>query len=458
MVTNQLKNLGPHLNRKSLWLERVKFLSVPLMVAFGYSLTSGSLITYDGRQYLSTANSIRNLDLSQGYLFGRPPLYPIFLALLSFISDSDRFLIFCQVLMTSLSISFLIRIYNQRIVHYNSNLKFPRVLSLALILLPSINGYGTTILQHSLFLTEACLITAVLIIIITNPLELKNYIVFTTLIVCTFLTGQGMIPFVLTAILLLIILVAANQLRSKKRNWKLIFCTLIVCISIPATSILWASFESWGIKKNIGIVIPLPSGTSLLEYPKYFANDPQIAIENLSEAFAAQSGLTPSIGVKGLIYPNPPQADGFYENRVHAEYAFSAARKCGIADMNQSGEWFKYSLDVIKQTCAPISLPTVFYYSGIIGGLFLSLISTITLPLSILVLFGLVLSRKWKLLYIFSVLQLPSIALRVSYLLLGFQPDRYALPTFPFNLIFVWVLIRVIVRYFDKGISENQTQ
>ena len=99
----------------SLFATSVRILLVPLLISLFYTLFAGSLVTFDGNQYLATAHSIGKLSLTQGYLFGRPPLYPAFLALMLEISKSDRFLIFIQVLVIALTLQNLIRAINKEL-------------------------------------------------------------------------------------------------------------------------------------------------------------------------------------------------------------------------------------------------------------------------------------------------------------------------------------------------------
>jgi hypothetical protein len=145
-----------------------------------------------------------------------------------------------------------------------------------------------------------------------------------------------------------------------------------------------------------------------------------------------------------LIAPEGTDTYRFFENRVHAENVFLVDRSCGIIDTNYVGVWDRFSQGVIHQNCSafimPVPLQNLGYFIG--GGI--GLISFLYVPIGLILLYLIIRSRRlseyaWLLLLI-----LPSVLLRGSYVFLGFQPDRYALPTIPMAVILIWISFQAI--------------
>jgi ABC-type sugar transport system permease subunit len=257
-----------------------------------------------------------------------------------------------------------------------------------------------------------------------------------------------MIPFIfgILAIIFISFILNAKQGQSSVLSRLPLIITLLLVV--PLTLSLWSSFEKWGEGRPGAVVVALPSGTSLLQFPEYFSQNPKLAIDNLLEAFATQGGLVPAIQAKGLIAPNGTDTYRFYENRVHAEDVFSSGRSCGVVDTNYVGVWDRFSRGVIEQSCAPFSLPKILQNLGYLLGVFLSLVSILFMPIGLFLLLlifreGRVKENTWIILII-----LPSLLLRASYVFLGFQPDRYALPSLPFAMILAWIIFKALQNQF----------
>ena len=417
-----------------------------IVVSFVYALFGGSLITYDGRQYLSTANSITQLSLVDGYLFGRPPMYPMFLSGVLTIWNSDRFLIFAQVGLMITSILFLFRVFKRYICQIFPDFGIPRYLPYLFVFSPTILGYGSTVLQQSLFVSEAAIILALLIKMAMNPKSVQVYIWFSIMIMITTLTGQGMLPYIAGA-LACASLMFVRHLRASKFSLRYLLLGFLLYSSLPLTLMSFSFFEEWGLKNSAAVSVSLPQGTSLTEFPAYFRSDPQRALNNIFEALVTQSGLAPSIQAKGLIAPDGNGSASFFENRIHAESIFTPARKCGIADTYSEGSWYETSLNVLEQTCAIYSIPSSFQFLPFAIGFFISILSFLFFPFCFVFLYLSVRRRDKDLMFLILSLTLPSLLLRSSHILLGLQPDRYALPTLPANFLLFLFLIYTLGKF-----------
>jgi hypothetical protein len=224
---------------------------------------------------------------------------------------------------------------------------------------------------------------------------------------------------------------------------------------MPATLAMWSSFETWGSARPGAVNVGLPSGGSLIKYPQYFLQDPSVATDNLLEAYVTQSGLMPAIQAKGLIAPEGTDTYRFFENRVHAENVFLFDRSCGIIDTNYVGVWDSFSQGVIQQDCSRFILPDFFQNLGYIAGIVISILSFLFVPIGLVLVYLMLRNRRIsENIWLISLI-LPSVLLRGSYVFLGFQPDRYALPTIPLAVILTWISFQAInARFFGKKPKE----
>ena len=444
-----MKSKVPHF-RSSL-LEGWRFdACLTILVAIGYSLFGGSLITYDGRQYLSTVNSISQHTLSEGYLLGRPPFYPLFLSVILSIWNSDRFLIFTQVAIMLFSALYFFRVLKKAIAPIFPRYTFPRVLPVIFVTSPTILGHGSTILQQSLFVTEAAILLTLLLHLLMNPRKSSLYVWLALLIVATTLTGQGMLAFN-AGVLLCVVLIIVQSTRKSHFSIRQFVFGSIALLSLPLTLLGFSIFEEWAAQKSDVISVGLPAGSSITSFPSYFQSNPQRAANNLVEAYVTQSGLIPSIQSKGLLFPEGNGSARFFENRAHAENVFIPERKCGIADTNDAGPWYKHSKDVLQQNCAPFNFPKSFRWLPFLLGFLVSLVSFAFFPFSVILFYFAIKSRDLNLVNIILILILPSFLLRCSYIILGLQPDRYALPT----LISAFVVVIFVIEGVKNFVLQN---
>jgi len=426
----------------------------PFAVAAFYTMAAGSLITYDGNQYLATAYSIAHRSLTSGYIFGRPPFYPFFLSVILSISNSDRFLIFVQVFISTVTIMIAFEFLRELLLK-RSIMRLNRIVVYFLILSPTITGYGTTVLQQSLFVSESSLLLAFLFKLLLNPEQKIFYFMIAICIPVTILTGQGMLPFVIGILLVLSYTIARRELNANLRKKINSFALLtLIALTIPLTFISWTSFEHWGLRHPGTISLAVPSGGLLRGYPSYFMHDPELAASDFFDNYVSQSGLAASMQVKGLISPERRQTPMFFENRVHAESSFSNARHCGIVEGYNIGSWYKYSTGVLKQSCAPLNVP--HYLNLVIFGFgsLMAFCSFMFLPIGIYSLCVFVKRRDWQNFEIVLVLTAPGILLRLSYIALGFSPDRYALPVLPSTLF----LLAFMLHKVRIGLEDEATE
>ena len=429
----------------SLFATSVRILLVPLLISLFYTLFAGSLVTFDGNQYLATAHSIGKLSLTQGYLFGRPPLYPAFLALMLEISKSDRFLIFIQVLVIALTLQNLIRAINKELKK-NFNFTIPNWLIVAICISPTIAGYGTTVLQQPLFIVETNLCLLLLLRIYVQPRRIPNILLIGLMVLLSIWTGEGILPFTVTAITIAILFILADggyKINSAKLS------ALFLAILVPIGLLSLSVFQHWGESQPGSTTYSVPQGNLIAKYPSFFINDPLNAFNDLFDAYVTQSGLAPAIQAKGLL--NSPST-AMFENRIHAEATFNSSRRCGVSDTNSSGSWYKFSLKELQQNCSPLSLPSNIYNLASIWGLLLSFISFMFLPLALIL--GVFFCKrlnfaKGKFLLIIA---LPALILRLAYITIGFQPDRYVVQLFPEFITVFFISIKLM---FDGCTNQN---
>ncbi len=407
----------------------LSFLLLPVTIAIFYTFFGGSLITFDGNQYLATANSIMHFSITQGYLFGRPPGYPIFLAFLLSISRSDRFLIFIQVFLIASSTLLLMKRIDfllKKIFQFG----IPKWIIYLLVFLPTIDGYGTTVLQQPLFIAETNLGLFLLLSILIESSNLSNYFYVGVLSVIAVWTGEGIIPFFACVIALALYLIMKSpELVSSKK----ILLTILILLSGLCAITSLSLFQNWGESRPNTITYGVPQGSDVLEYPKFFAHSPLIALSDFFDDYVTQSGLAPAVQTKGLL--GVSQSNPMFENRVHAEATFSVSRKCGITDSYNSGTWSRFARGSIVQSCAKFTLAPFLTGLSFTVGVFVSFISFIYIPLGLLLISTVRRKSEQGQLRFLVILVVPAAVLRLAYLLLGFQPDRYVVQFLPESLL-----------------------
>jgi hypothetical protein len=409
-----------------------------MLISVFYTLFAGSLVTFDGNQYLATAHSISKLSITQGYLFGRPPGYPTFLAIILKINHGDRFLIFIQVLLiTSTALLLLRRISFLMFKHFEISL--PKWMLYLLLFLPTISGYGTTVLQQPLFIIETNLALFFLLGIFMEKAKRYNYFCILCLVPITIWTGEGLFPFCVGVILLGIWFGLRRPELCKPLAKTLLIAFIFI---IPISSASLNLFQKWGARQPGTVTYGIPQGNLILKYPSFFIKSPQTAISDLLEDYITQSGLSPALQAKGLLdAPSIPM----FENRVHAENTFSMSRRCGVADTSSGGSWYKYSRTLLHQSCAPFSVPTLFSTFFYLLGAIASFFAFIFVPLGVFLLLVFWRGRDRQTFRFLSALIIPAILLRVSYILLGFQPDRYVVQFIPEYILVGLITTKLIV-------------
>ena len=416
---------------------------ISFVIASFYTACAGSLITFDGRQYLATTHAIQTHNFANGYLFGRPPLYPVFLAALLSVSRSDRFLIFAQVFLIAITSLMLMNKILQFSKSRSIKISIPWWVRLILLVSPTITGYGSTVLQQTLFIVETNLMLLFLLTFLEGDNKKKNisYIFSLILVPITILTGQGMTPFVIGVGLLFSLFLLTDSQGKFKITIANLSLTVILLSAIPVSFVAYSQYEKWGLSKSDSVNYPVPSGSALSKYPKYFLGNPEQAAGDLFDDYVTQSGLAPAMQSKGLINPDHIITPAFYENRVHSENTFSMARSCGIADTNSAGGWYMFSVDMLTQNCAKIILPSFIglLFFGI--GAILSFASFVFIPISVLILLRSVRKRRIDDVRAICVLAFPSALVKGAYLLMGFQPDRYVVQTLiPAVITLLWLI------------------
>ena len=420
----------------------------PLLISIFYALFAGSLVTFDGNQYLATAHSISKFSITQGYLFGRPPGYPTFLAITLSIGHGDRFLIFIQVLLITCSTLLLLK-RTSFLMQRLFGISLSKWLQYFLLFLPTITGYGTTVLQQPMFIVETNLTLYFLLGVYLDKNRKSNYFYLLSIVPITIWTGEGLFPFCV-GVILLGIWFGFKRSDLKKPLMRMLLIAFIFIIPISSASL--SAFQKWGAKQPGTSTYAIPQGNLILKYPSFFFKSPQTAINDLLEDYIAQSGLTPALQAKGLL--NAPSTPMF-ENRVHAENTFSISRHCGIADVNSTGSWYKYSSLLLHQSCAPLAIPSQFSTFYYLLGALASFFSFIFVPLAIFLLFGFWRKGAKSKLKFLSALVIPAILLRMAYIFIGFQPDRYVVQFLPEYVIVTLLTTKILLNAISEKVKDR---
>ena len=416
-------------------------------------LFTAPVITYDSQGYLASAKSLFSKDFGSMYFFARTPGYPLFLkTVLKISGGSFRFVIIVQSALVSISTFLLLIQVFKKILKsdpiYAS--KFRIVATLCSIQI-GIIGYAAAALQQSLIVAFAntCLAYA---LYSKGKFFKKNQVLWGVF----FLVGYSVWPLLclIPAVALFISLDLIKILKTRLRRREIkIFINLIIMI-LPTLffATIWGSIANQDHTNNPNKSVSTATGlSSLMKVPGWFLNSPQEGADVIAKSFVGQSGLIPSTGWNGVLkMPNPP----IFENRIHAEEAFSELRKGGLYDSAQNAPWVTFAKDSYILDRASLSLPRIVYiFLSILT--YLIKITWVCSPLFII--FICIVNRRFDDVdtQIYRMVSLPVLLYSASYIVLGAEIDRYALPGFfPVTLLTLTLCLQMLEKNHQNQVHK----
>ena len=216
---------------------------------------------------------------------------------------------------------------------------------------------------------------------------------------------------------------------------------LLALVLLTPTLIANISWNHYSATQSSGASYKesFPGAADLVHVPRYFLANPDTAISEFITSFSAQVGLTTSRGFNGSsMHQNLPP---IYENQVISVRSYSADRSCGLLDWVNHEKWVQYAQSEWKPFCSIGKLPNwIFRTLQSLSVIFLFIFACWPVVM-IHRLLGFFRRKKDALTWQNLILSLPIGFVLVSYLLLGAQPDRYAVPYYlPFTLSLVLLI------------------
>jgi len=420
-ITHFLQGVIKNRSAFFFWLAAISSL---LLINLFTSLT----VTYDSQFYLASAKAISQGQIASHYFWARTPGYPIFLsAVHSIFGNKIRAVTILQSIILLGSLIILVR----QLVKISPRVVMSRIYIFAglLCLLPTYIGYSQAILQQSLLISLTNLLIASSLRTVKQTNVAKNYILFSIILMISVLVSPVMMLIGFTLVLLFEFRILRNKENLGSVIGKVCLCGLICLVPALAASESWSVFVHHNSRISPAYnQVSEPGLNNLLAAPEYFMRNPERGFTEFLTAFSDQASFQPSKGFNGsAMHQNLPP---LYENQVQGMQAFAPGRSCGLVDWVGYAPWVKYSSTNWGAFCSLAKMPIwIFRLLEILSFLFPFVF--VMWPLMTFFALRQLFSRnRMESTHITSILILPSAALLFAYLMLGAQPDRYALPAY----------------------------
>ena len=430
--------------------------SYAFLLTLYLTFTLGPVVTYDGQQYIASAKAIGSGKIAEHYFLARPPGYPLFLVFCHLVSAGNfRFVIMLQAFLTLISIIYLIKgISNLYHIRRNYQL-FINFLLLSQIM---VLGYSSAILQQSLFIVYANFLGGFLIRLRVRKQRQIDFLKISIMVLIGSLISPTLDEISYLSLFVFAFLSWKQESKHSKNQItflvKTVFLLFVVVLPSLTFEISWGNFITQQSKTAPTYNIASSPGIkNIIEIPGYFLQNPQKAIDEVTFAYASQSGLIPSSGWQGT-YKNPGSV--LFENRVQSELNYNSSRQCGLVDQVNNAPWVLYGQGYFSIGCAPFGgLNSIFTLGQALAYftkfLWISLFGLIVITLSLANL-----PRVRSVLGPITIIFFPSLATSYTYLAMGAQADRYAIEAVTPMLLGFLVLAGVINNRINWYEPENQ--
>jgi hypothetical protein len=424
-------------------LFRSRFLEVAALISFILPVIFlGSVITYDGHQYLASAKELLSGGVDQHYFLARTPGYPLILAAVSIVPGSTLWtLLFFQSLAMASSSYFLLRQVGKIALDRKilSSRSF-NVIALFVLVQIQVIGYSSAVLQQAWFVVYTNLAIG---LILYNPQKTLSRFFGWSLL---FLAGSLVSPALnLISLGVALLLVVQVRRESKLEGTKVIVLFFLLFLPVALFDYSWNQFVM-NVKKESPSAnyARTPGISDFAKIPTFINENPLKALESWQSAYVTQSGLVPSLGWQGVV--NVPSSP-LYENRIHSTEGFLQSRPCGFVDETNYGKWVGYSEEFLTPKCRIMAMPTPLFITLYCISILTGLAWLTFLPIAILMIAYFRRNKfHFRIREMHLALFIPPTLIVLSHILLGAQADRYIVSCIQPLLIMWFISLNVLLK------------